>query len=60
MTIDHAIAHGVYAQPNNDVCIPFDFVRRDEVEEPAVLFRRETPEPTEDDGFTAAFIINRL
>jgi hypothetical protein len=60
LTINNAITRGLYAEPNNDVCIPFDFVRRDRVEEPVALFCRETPEASEDDGFTAAFILNRL
>jgi hypothetical protein len=57
MTIDHAIAHGVYAEPSNDITLPFAFVRRgEEIEYIAPV---ETDIPSEDD-YTANFIINRL
>ena len=57
MTIDHAIAHGVYAEPSNDITLPFAFVRRGEEIEHAEL--ADTEIPAEDD-YTANFIINRL
>jgi hypothetical protein len=57
MTIDHAIAFGVYAEPTNDLTLPFAFVRRgDEIEHIAPV----EPSVPEEDDYTANFIINRL
>jgi hypothetical protein len=56
MTIDHAIAFGVYAEPTNDLTLPFAFVRRaDEIE-----YVEPIETETEDQDDSLHYILNRI
>jgi hypothetical protein len=54
MTIDHAIARGIYAEPTNDLTLPFAFVRRGEE-----IYYVEPIESVDLDD-SIHFILNRL